>query len=484
MALPIRLAAADDWIEVKSPHFTLTSNDGERGTRKLAWQLEQMRGAMTALWTWMKPDLNKPLSVLVLKDENSLRELAPEYWEKRGGVRPASLWVTGPDQHYLVIRADVENDDKLTLNPYVSAYFSYAGLVLDQSLERDFPFWLRRGLTGILSNTIVREDRVLFGPVIPWHLQIIRERPRMSLAKLMAVTRRAPELGQADFLQTYDAQTWALVHFLMFGDEGKHAPRLNAFIKLVVTGMDPSKAFAEALGSIDAVDGALHVYVQRSLFAYQRANIDVSVEREKFPVRKVAAAEAIASRALWHAVMGRPVEARAAIAQARKIDANAAAAYTAEALLLDREDKEADAKVAFAKAVELGTTSAYAHYRLATLTWQPQPSAALLKDIDGLLAKAIERNVRYAAAYVWLGEIRAASGTPDVGIGFIRRAIALEPREASHRLRAADVMLDQAKFPEARSDAQAALALANDDRERRAAQELLDRIAKAGKDVP
>ena len=31
-------------------------------------------------------------------------------------------------------------------------------------------------------------------------------------------------------------------------------------------------------------------------------------------------------------------------------------------------------------------------------------------------AKAIERNVRYAAAYAWLGEIRAATGTPDGGL--------------------------------------------------------------------
>jgi tetratricopeptide (TPR) repeat protein len=116
------------------------------------------------------------------------------------------------------------------------------------------------------------------------------------------------------------------------------------------------------------------------------------------------------------------------------------------------------------------------------LTWQPQPSAAVLKDIDGLLSKAIERNVRYAAAYAWLGEIRAATGTPDGAIGLIRRAIALEPREAAHRLRAANVMLDQDKPLEARADAQAALALADDDRERRAAQERLDRIAKTGKD--
>jgi hypothetical protein len=45
------LSAADQWIEVKSAHFTVISNAGERPTRKLVWQLEQVSSAMTALWS-------------------------------------------------------------------------------------------------------------------------------------------------------------------------------------------------------------------------------------------------------------------------------------------------------------------------------------------------------------------------------------------------------------------------------------------------
>lgn len=75
------------------------------------------------------------------------------------------------------------------------------------------------------------------------------------------------------------------------------------------------------------------------------------------------------------------------------------------------------------------------------------------------------------------------SATGD-GLALIRRAIMLEPREASHRLRAGGVLLQQGKVDEARVDAQAALTLAVDDRERAAAQNLLDRIAKATNRMP
>jgi hypothetical protein len=471
------VSAADQWIEVKSAHFTVVSNAGERSTRKLVWQLEQVRSAMAALWSWAQPDLNKPLSVIAVKDESGMRALAPQYWEDRKAVRPASVWVTGPDQHYLAIRTDVEVDDRGTINPYITAYWSYVGLVLHQSVAGDMPLWFTRGFTGVLSNTIVRDDHILLGAPIPWELRILRERSLLLLPKLLAVTRKSPEAIHADPRQVYDAETWAFVHFLMFGDQGKRAGALNAYAKLVTAGKDPTAAFTEALGPVDALEAPFRGYIQRSIFSYQRIAIDVSVERERFPVRTLAPAEAASQRALFHAAMGRSIESRAAIAEARKADANAAASHVAEGLLLDQEKKRDEAKAAFARAAELGSTSAYAHYRLASLTWQPDPARETLVDIERHLTKAVGLNVRYAAAYAWLGEVRAYLGNAD-SIGLIRRAISLEPMESRHRLRAAHLLMRQRKPDEARVDAQAALTIAETDEERRDAQELLDAIAK------
>ena len=243
-------------------------------------------------------------------------------------------------------------------------------------------------------------------------------------------------------------------------------------------GTDASAAFAETLGPVEALEGPFRVYFQGSLFTYRRINVDASVERERFPVRALPPAESASVRASFHAAMNRPVEARAAIAEARKADPNAAGSYAVEGVLFDREEKRDEAKAAYAKAAELESTSAFAHYRLASLTWQPSPSRETLAEIEKHLAKAISLNNRYAAAYAWLGETRAALGTGDP-MGLIRRAISIEPREAHHRLRAARVLVRQGKPAEARPDAEAALALAETDADRREAQELLDTIARA-----
>jgi hypothetical protein len=190
-----RAYAADQWIEVSSPHFIVVSNARDGDARSLAWQLEQVRSAMHGLWAWARIDLDKPMCVVAVKDEQSLRLLAPRYWKERGGVRPASVWVSGADRHYLTIRTDVRASDTDTNNPHVTAYFAYISLIMGQSLDPDMPLWFSRGLAGVLSNTLVRDEFVLVGAPIPWQLQVLRENSRPTLASVLTVTRRSPAVN-------------------------------------------------------------------------------------------------------------------------------------------------------------------------------------------------------------------------------------------------------------------------------------------------
>ena len=386
--------------------------------------------------------------------------------------------MTAPDAHYLVLRTDVEVEQQGTINPYITAYASYIGLVLDQSLSPDVPLWFRRGFTGVISNTIVRDDHLLFGAPIPWELKILNERPLLTLPKLLSVTRQSPEAREADKRDVFDAEAWAFVHFLMFGDEGARANKLNGYVKLVSTGTDAAKAFAESFGPVEALEGPFRVYFQRSIFSFSRINLDVSVERERFPIRPLPPAESASIRALFHAAMRRPVESRAAIAEARKADPNVPGSYVAEGLLADQDNKVDEAKAGYRKASELGSTTAYGYYRLAQLTWQPNASREVFTEIEQALTKAVELNTRYAAAYAWLGETKAFLGTGE-SAGLIRRAIVIEPNDARHRLRLAGVLLRQGKPAEARVEAQAALTLADTDEERRDAGRLVESATKA-----
>jgi tetratricopeptide (TPR) repeat protein len=470
--------AAEQWIEVKSAHFVVTSNAGQDSARTLAWQLEQIRGAIAALWPWAKVDLNTPLAVVALKDENSMKALAPAYWERKGGVHPSSVWVGGADQQYLAIRTDVSANDKLNINPYVTSYFSYASLILGQSFEHELPLWFSRGLAGVLSNTIVRDAKLLIGPPIPWHLQRLRDVQRLRLPALIATRGSSPDFMTDEGQRTFDAESWAFVHFLMFGEAGARWPKFDQFAKLVAARTDPDTAFREALGRPEDLETPFYNYISRNLFSFTQANIDVSVKPEGFTVRPLSPADAASRRALFHAAMNRPAEAHAAIEEARKADASSPESFVAEALLLDRDGKNDEAKTAFARAVEAGTTSAYAHYRLASLLWRSDADRGALTRLEQLLNSAITLNNRDADAYAFLGEVRSLLGTGEP-LSLVLRAISLEPFEARHHLRAAGVLWRDRKYDEALKQAEAALRLAKDEESRRRAREMVDVITRA-----
>ena len=480
MAVTARTApviAADRWIEVRSTHFTITSNASEGRTKGLAWQLEQVRSALAVLWPWAKLDLNKPLAVFALKDESSMRTIAPEYWERKGGVRPVSLWVGGADQNYLAIRSDLESRDQIYINPYTSSYFSYISLILQQSVERPLPLWFSRGLAGVMSNTIVFDNKLLLGPPIPWHLEHLRDSPRLKLATLVAIDRNSPQYKSDQGLATFDAEAWALVHFLMFGENGARWPKLDQFAKMVARGTPADAAFREAFGAPEGLEDAFMLYINRSLFSYRQANIDVAVKPEGFTVTPVTAPQAAARQALFHAAMHRPIEARAAIEAARKGGETAESAV-AEALLLDVDGKTEEAKAAFARAVEQQTTNAHAHYRLATLLWRDDMDHDTLVRVEKLLAGAIALNTRFAHAYALLAQARAMLGVGEP-VPLALRAISLEPAEPYYRLSAAHVLWREKKLDEASKHAQAAASLADNDEERRQATDMIDRLTRA-----
>jgi tetratricopeptide (TPR) repeat protein len=92
---------------------------------------------------------------------------------------------------------------------------------------------------------------------------------------------------------------------------------------------------------------------------------------------------------------------------------------------------------------------------------------------------SITMNTRDAWAHASLGEVRSQRGSADDPMGVVRRALALEPGEAYHHLRAATVLWRQKKYDEALVQAQAARDLADDEQVRRRAAEMMDGISRA-----
>jgi len=63
------------WIEVRSPHFLVFSNAGEREARRIADQLSRFAGSFMRRLRILRVDPAQPVLILAAKNENTMKML-------------------------------------------------------------------------------------------------------------------------------------------------------------------------------------------------------------------------------------------------------------------------------------------------------------------------------------------------------------------------------------------------------------------------
>jgi tetratricopeptide (TPR) repeat protein len=463
-------AADDKWLEVKSANFVVITNGNERSARNLAWQFEQIRSAIELGWPWARVQLDRPIVVIGAKDEATMKTLVPEYWESRGGVRPDSVFTTAADRHYIAVRSDVKGDDTPGINPYRSSYWSYSLLTFDAAYERELPLWFRIGLAEILSNSIVRDDEIQFGRQIPWHVVALQQ-GRLRLAELITLDRNSPYYTNGSTRERFDAQAWGVMHFMLFGQEGAGADRVNTLAKLLLEGQSSTDSVAQVFGSVDALEQSYLQYQKKPITNYARLKVQQNVVSKNFAVKPVSPSDALTMRAGLHVAMNRLDDARALIGEARKAETSNASSYDVEALLFERNRQAGEARTAYAKAVELNSQNFYSHYRVAVTDVETSvnPPDGLEKQVR----RAIALNDAYAPSYSLLANILLQGTQPASALEPALTAIRLDPGDSFPRLTLARVYWRLNRRAEAMGVARSGLSLARGDQERGAAKELI-----------
>ncbi len=464
-------AADETWLELKTPSFTVISNSGERTARRTANEFEQVRAAYGKVWPWTQKAQSTSVVVVAMKDESTFRRWAPSYFEGKGDHNWVSGTAFGADRHFLMLRTD-SRPASMEVTPNYNLYRSYVGLLLSSGFGRRLPSWLWSGLGEVLGNTMVHDDEILIGRPVPWQFQRFVQNARMPLRRIL-VGENDPSLSRDEEARAqYDAQTYVLVHYLLFGDRGIHSSKLARFQQLWQGGSPHDKALAEAFGDLGALEGALPGYATSSILTFAVLKTETKTEGVQSS-RVLPAAEVRSMQAALHVAMNRTTEAEAAILDARAKDAASPASYDAEGLLGDLARDDARALKAYVRAAELGSTSRHSYYRAAQLAWKPQLDPEALQAIQRNLERAIEQDGAYAQAHAFLAEILAELGKAEAARASAERAISLEPGRSHHRLILGRVLLSLDRSDEAREAGRLGLQLAEDAGARANAEQFL-----------
>jgi tetratricopeptide (TPR) repeat protein len=462
VAVP-RAQPRDRWLELQSPHFVVVSNAGEEKARQVSEEFERVRSVLHALTRAGIEDARQPVVVLAVAHEDNLRELLPQFWERKG-TRPVAAYWTGPHQHYIALRVDAS---ELEWRRRVVHEFIH---LLANVNFRDAPAWLDEGLSEFWSTVVVDDDGIEVGRPALHHVRRLRSRRAwIPLEELLAM-ERAPETRDGRRLAAFYAQSWALTHYVMLG-RARTVVELEParYIEHLREGADAVTAASLAFGDLQELEQTVSAYVRTGRFRALRLEAGSTAKgTEQGPgrheaertvrVRPLSAAESLALRAQAVVDGQRAATALPLLTEAVRLDPGETAALETLGSFYFQQNKPDEAARWFDRAIETGSASYFAHFYRAILA---RPADGLVPSAEDLLRRAIELNPAFAPAYARLADLyaRDASRLRDA-LPLARRAAELEPENPAHWVHLGKLLLRLNRPREAREVGERGLAAA------------------------
>jgi len=280
----------------------------------------------------------------------------------------------------------------------------------------------------------------------------LQNRTLIPLEQLLVVDPWSYYHGDENQIATFYAESWALVHYPVFGQDMELGKKLSRFYAQLQAGDQQLKAFREVFGDPKKVENELQKYIQAFAFhAYSVENL-TAIQEKDFPARKLTKAESDAEIAGYRLWEHDAPEATDLVERALQEDPALGAAHEEKAFINFREGKDEDAVREFSRACELDKTLYLSQYFNAMMTAKretPEQREALRTELQQIT----QINPQFAPAYVQLAMLFIADGQSTRALVAARKAEQLEPSRAGYHLLSGEILLRMKREKEAAESA-------------------------------
>jgi tetratricopeptide (TPR) repeat protein len=442
-------SAADKWISVRSQNFLLVGNASDSRIRGVARNLEEFRAAFATLFPRTGQKSSVGTTVVVFKDDGAFKPFKPLYEGKPANI--SGYFQPGRDVNFIALDGDLDSP-KIIYHEFVHQ--------LTRDTTQRLPTWVSEGLAEFYSTFQTNGRTVDLGRAISSHIQTLRDKPLIPLETFLAVDGKSPLYNEQSKQGIFYAESWALVHYLVAGNNGRRKPQFSRYLSLLAEGKPLDQSFQEAFQTD-------YAGIERELQAYMRAQL-------AWPYFKVSLPEKLdfdkgmesspLTEAQWEYYLGdmllhihRYDAAERELQKAIALDPKFGGSYAAMGTLRLQQDKDEEALQFLSKAVQADTQNPMAHFYYAELLQR-----LALKDADSdrnerlhlmrtHLKKSIELAPDFVEAYRWLGyvalSLQEELSETETALG---QALKASPGNEDLRLTLAEVMADDKKEAAAR----------------------------------
>ncbi len=460
------------WIEVRSPHFVVASNAGEKEARRIADQFEQIRSLFHTAFGSLRVDPAQPVVILAAKNENTMKMLLPEDWEVKGHVHPAGLYQQGEDKHYVILQLDSAG-----ANPFHSLYHEYTHALMHLNFT-GLPLWLDEGLAEFYGNSRLGEKESRIGTIDETHLYILQQNKLLPIETLLNVERSSPYYNEANQASVFYAESWALVHYLMTDPEALQRQLLKNFLTSWDKSGNQIEAAQQTFGDLKHFGRMIEGYSRQSTFRVGSLKNGQQAADKSYAVRSLPAGEVIALRGDCATHRNKLELAKPLVEQAVEAEPNLPLSHEALGYYLYRKGDESGADKEMKKAMELGSASFVApYYHGMLLVHGGLTGPETVREAIQSFQKAAQINPQFAPAFEGLAQTYSYSPETqkqavDAGI----RAAKLDPTTRAYAVNVVYLLLNNNQDADAKQLAQRILAKAKSPEEIQTARDLLERV--------
>jgi tetratricopeptide (TPR) repeat protein len=441
---PVR-AGSDNWIELRSPNFIVTSNANEKQVRHVAYQFEMIRAVFRTYFNLQNSAQEPPVIIIAARDENTLKALLPEYWAKKGSAHIAGVYLGGPEKNYVGLRLDVSMNQE-AYEPFEPVYHEYVHY-LTRRMIAQLPLWMVEGLAEFYGNTRIEGKRALVGAPSSSNIMVLQQNPPLPLATLYRVDASSPYYHENNKTSIFYAESWALTHYLITRDWRERTQRVNDFIALLGKNVAPDEAARRTIGAPDVLEDALGQYIGHFSFMAERLDVPATIDEKNFQPQAITEAESLTMRADFMAHDRHYFEARGMLEQALKLDPALASAHESMGFLCAEQNQHEEANKWYSQAVALNSQSFLAHFYYAGNLLKGNLDADSASKAEASLRAAIKINPAFAPAYnalSWLLVSRPENAEKPERLQEAYMmgltAVGLEPGNVHYRLNSAQVL--------------------------------------------
>jgi tetratricopeptide (TPR) repeat protein len=467
LTTPMVAAKHETWFEARSPNFIVVCNAGEKQARKTAIRFEQIRAVFRRELEVASKHQSPVISILAVKDEDSMKTLLPEYWVK-GHAHPAGIFLDNMSQYFAAIQLDAPGS-----NPYNTIYHEYFHS-LTAPYYPNLPVWVSEGLAEFYGSTQIGDSEVGMGRPDPDLIAELKQGGLMPLDVLFKVDHNSPYYNEQNKISVFYAESWALTHYLMVGDKSAHRASLQAYVNAMTKGATEEQAAAQAFGDLTRLQAALFLYIGNSAFYYIKAPPPPEIAAADLQVHELSEAEVDAYRGGFAAVRGRTQEAIPILEQAVKLDPKLALGYQYLGFAEFQDKKHAEALADFTRAIELNPQNALTRFLRAYLDSRQGGAVGSDGQMEADLRAAIASSPEFAPPYGVLAVYLSNQGQnfPEA-LQLAQKAQALEPGSTIYQIDLAQVLARMNRYKEARNITMHARANAASPMERAEAEHFL-----------